>query len=198
MLALSILIHALVTTSSMTNAPNRPLSKPSPAVTSNETLSDEELRSRITNYLGAIDVAPTVQEWRALGLRAVPILEKVVSNRDGLPSRRAAAIGALAVIGGEQARQLVLRTAHAENEPFVVRAAALHGAHYFLKSGELTKELTPVLQSAREPETRAAAAEVLAEHAPKRACPAIRAQVERERGRHSHFVRALERCGLTQ
>ena len=166
-----------------------------PATAPDETLSDDEVRARVESYLGSIDVPVTHGKWSALGPRAVPLLEKMLSNRSAPPSRRAAAVGGLAAIGGTRARELVVGVARSEDEPFAVRAAALHGAPHVLKSGALVRELKPVLQGARDPATRAAAAEVLAHGAPRSACAAIRAQVKREGQHRAHFERALERCG---
>ncbi len=196
MLELSMLLIALT-------APGAPVYRPprqtppaqAEAATPDETLSDDEVRAHVANYLGAIDVPVTADQWRALGPRAVPLLEKVVSNPGELPSRRAAALGGLAAIGGTRARALVVKAARSEEEPFAVRAAALRGASRVLKSGELVKQLKPVLEGAGEPATRAVAAEVLARHAPASACPAVRAQADREGEGRARFERALERCG---
>jgi HEAT repeat protein len=195
-LALSALILAFATSGAPVYRPPRPATPAqAPAAGPDETLSDEELRSRVTSYLGAIDVPVTTEQWRALGPRAAPLLEAVLANTDDLPSRRASAVGGLAVIGGKRARTLVLKTAQSEAEPFAVRAAALHGAPRVLGPSELVRQLKPVLQGAREPATRAAAADVLARYAPRSACSAIRAQAEREGEARAHFERALQRCG---
>jgi len=195
-LALSTLILTLATSGGPVYRPPRPAIQP-PASTAgpDDTLSDEELRSRVASYLGAIDVPVTAEQWRALGPRAVPLLEEVLANRDDLPSRRASAVGGLAVIGGKRARTLVLQTARSEDEPLAVRAAALHGAPRVLGPSELVRQLKPVLRGAHEPATRASAADVLARHAPRSACSAIRAQADREGEARTHFERALRRCG---
>ncbi len=196
MLALSVLLLTLAASDGPVYRPPRQTPPAQlPATGPDETLSDEEVRGRVASYLAAIDTPITVGQWRALGPRAVPLLEQVLANRGGLPSRRAAAVGGLAAIGGPRAREQVLATARSENEPFAVRAAALYGAAHVLEPGQLLKELGPVLRGARTRAARAAAAEVLARHAPHSACAAIRAQAEREGKERGHFERALERCG---
>lgn len=194
MLALPMLVIALAAAEGSAYEPPRE-ARHAPVTGPDKTLSDDEIRARVTNYLGAIDAPITTDQWRALGPRAVPLLETVLANPDELPSRRSAAVGGLAVIGGTRARQLVLTTARSEDEPFSVRAAALHGTPHLLTSRELVRELKPVLEGARTPEARAAAAEVLAHHAPRSSCAAIRAQADREPESRMHYSRALERCG---
>ncbi len=198
MLFLSVLLTALAAGGPVYRPPHPSTPAQSPVTVPDERLSDDEVRARVANYLDTIDVPVTIDQWRALGPRAIPLLEQVLANRDGLPSRRAASVGGLAVIGGKRARELVLETARSDDEPFAVRAAALHGAPRVLKSRELVRELTPVLQGAHEPAVRAAAAEVLARHSPRTACAAIRAQAEREGKERDHFARALERCAAAR
>ena len=195
MLAITALVFALAAPGASTYRPPRP---PAPAETPaagpDETLSDDEVRARVASYLGTIDVPVTIQQWRALGARAVPLLEGVLSNPDDMPSRRAAAVAGLSSIGGTRARELVVTTARSEGEPFAVRAAALHGAPRVLGAQELARQLRPVLAGAREVSVRAAAAEVLARHAPRSTCAAVRAQADREGQGRAHFERALQRC----
>jgi hypothetical protein len=168
-------------------------SAPSPA------LSDAELKERVETYLGSIDTPITADLWRGLGARAVPVLESVVRDPESLPSRRARAVEALSMIGGSRAKQLVLDVARAEDQPFGVRAVALRGAPRLLSPKEISSELEPVLQGAREAPVRATAAEVLARHGAAGSCTAVRAQVAREAGRaRGQFAHAVERCSAQQ
>jgi len=180
----------------------RPASGAAPARTpvtvSDETLTDEEVRALAVSNLGRIDVPVTADEWRSLGPRAVPLLEEVVVNRDALPSRRAAALGGLAVIGGGRGQELLIESARSEDEPFAVRAAAIHGVARAVEARRLVKELGPVLEGARDPSARAAAAEALTRRAPRSACAAVRAQADREGEGRMRFERALQRCGAKQ
>jgi hypothetical protein len=157
--------------------------------------SDAEIASQVRSYLGAIDTPVSEERWRSLGARAVAPLEAVVRDPRALPSRRARAVEALSVIGGERARAVVVETARSEREPFAVRASALRGAPRVLPAKELSSQLRPVMERARAAPVRAAAAEVLAGHAGASSCKAVKAQAAREasagRGR---FSRALSRC----
>jgi HEAT repeat protein len=173
----------------------RPRHTPAPQAQGvDESLSDDEVRARVNAYLRSIDVPVSAAEWQALGPRAVPLLEQVYASGQDLPSRRAAAVAGLAAIGGSRARALVLKAAQSDAEPFAVRAAALHAAPRLLDAQELARELTPVLEKAREPSARAAAAEVLARFAPRDACAAIRLQADRDAAGGGRYKRALERC----
>jgi hypothetical protein len=159
-------------------------------------LTDAELARRVDEYLGTIDTPITADEWRALGPRAVTPLAAVATDADALPTRRAKALGALSVLGGTRARQVVLDTAASEQAPFAVRASALHAAGRLVGPKSLSKTLSPVLEKAREAPVRAVAAEVLAARSGANGCSAVRAQVSREpQATRGHFARALERCG---
>jgi hypothetical protein len=158
------------------------------------SLSDEEVAARVDGYLGAIDRRVPGAAWRALGPAAVPHLEAALRS-DDLPTRRAAAVAGLAAIGGDRARALVLETARAEEEKFVVRSTALRGARQLAGGAELVEAVGPVLREARSAHVRAVAAEVLAAGAGEAGCGAVRAQAAREgptaRGR---YAKALSRC----
>jgi HEAT repeat protein len=160
-----------------------------------QALSDDEVIYRVRTYLGSIDTPITAAQWRQLGPRAVTALESELHDPNALPSRRARAINALSVIGGARAKQVVVETARAEGEPFGVRASALRGAARLLGTKELTSELRPVMENAREAPVRATAADVLAQHAGASTCGAVRAQAKREsEHERNQFAHALERC----
>jgi hypothetical protein len=168
-----------------------------PSSVSAPALSDDEVAQRVDAYLGAIDTPITADEWRALGPRAVDRLASVAVDTEALSTRRAKALGALSVIGGARARQVVLDTARSEDAPFAVRASAIRGLGHLLGPQALAKELQPVLHGAREAPIRATAAEVLAGHAGTTGCSAVKAQVAREpHQERMQFSRALKQCGL--
>ncbi len=175
----------------------RPPETQPPAGTSEaQGLTDDQVAARVHAYLGSIDTPISAARWRALGSRAVAPLETVVRDGSALPSRRAKAVEALSVLGGARARKVVLQVARSEDEPFGVRASALRGAGRMLPAKDLIQELRPVMESAREAPTRATAAEVLARHAPRSSCGAVRAQAGREaRSTRVQFGAALDRCG---
>ena len=164
----------------------------SPAAAAPE-LSDAEVTARVEAYLDAIDTPVSAEAWGALGSRAVAPLQAVATSGT-FPSRRAKAVAALSIIGGERARDTVLSLAKSDAEPFAVRASALRSAARVLTSRELSSALTPVLEGAPQRPVRAVAAQVLARHAPQAACTAIRSQAAREGDRRAAFAGALERC----
>ena len=175
-----------------------PVTQPPAQTTTAQDLSDEEMASQVHAYLGSIDTPISAGRWRALGPRAVTPLEAVVRDPSALPSRRAKAVEALSVLGGARSRKVVLEVARSEAEPFGVRASALRGAGRMLATKDLLQELRPIMEGAREAPTRATAAEVMARHAPRSSCKAVRAQADREaRDARMQFGPALERCGGT-
>jgi len=167
-----------------------------PSTASPVALTDDEVAQRVDEYLGTIDTPITADEWRALGPRAVNRLAAVATDPEALSSRRAKALGALSVLGGARARQVVLDTARSEQAPFAVRASAIRGLGQFLGPQALAKELKPVLQGSGEVPLRATAAEVLAGHAGAAGCSAVRTQLAREPSEtRAQFARALHQCG---
>ncbi|HUK66508.1 MAG TPA: hypothetical protein VLV17_06735 [Anaeromyxobacteraceae bacterium] len=158
-------------------------------------LSDAEVAARVRTYLAAIDTPIGAEKWRTLGPRAASPLEAVVNDPSELPSRRAKAVFALALVGGARAETLVREVARSESEPLAVRASALEGAGLLLGPGELVKALRPILERSREATVRALAAGVLSRRAKTRACGAIRAQAKREpEDERALFEAALARC----
>ena len=159
-------------------------------------LTDVEVAQRVDTYLGTIDTPITADEWRALGPRAVAQLAGVATDSGALSTRRAKALGALAILGGGRAQQVVLSMAQSEQAPFAVRASALRGAGQLLGTTALAKAISPVMQNARDAPVRAVAAEVLASRAGASGCDAVRTQVALEpRQARAQFTHALERCG---
>jgi HEAT repeat protein len=151
---------------------------------------DPALRAKVNEYLGAIH-GVSAETWRALGPDAAPLLEEALA-RAPLPSRRAAAAAGLAAIGGERARTALVARARAEEERFVVRAAAIRGAERVVPAAELPRALEPALSS-RSREVRAVAAEALAGTA--EGCQAVRGQAAREgAGGKERYAKALARC----
>ena len=160
-----------------------------------EALTDAELADRIDTYLSVIDTRVSAAQWKALGPKAVPRLEAIALDANGMPGRRSGALDALSILGGARARSALTKTARAEGEPFAVRASALHGAGRAMTAKQLTTAIRPVLEGARDPSVRATAAHVLAVHAPT-SCDAIQAQADREPASARHFfTSALEQCG---
>jgi hypothetical protein len=161
-------------------------------------LSEAEARAQAEALLGAIDTAVSQAQWRALGPGALPLLAELVDDPDELPTRRARAVDGLATLGGAATRGRLTRAALSDDEPLVVRLAALRGLGAVVPSPELAAALAPLLRSARDSRIRAAAGEVLVLRVGDQgACPAVAAQLEREGpdGR-AQFHRAARACGL--
>ncbi len=156
-------------------------------------LSAEEVRDRVETYLGSIDVAITAQHWRALGPQAPDVLEPIATDPAEFPTRRARALQGLVVVAPDRAARLVGVLARDEQQPVVVRVAAMRGAGEVLTPAKAISELKPVLHSARSAGLRGAAAEVLS--ARKGGCEVVKAQAARERAEDREaYRRALSRC----
>jgi hypothetical protein len=121
---------------------------------------DEVARAQVVRALDAIDRPATAEEWRTLGFRALPVLEEVLADRSGFPSRRAAAVHGLAAIGGDRARARVLATARDHAEPLALRAAAIRAAPLLLRPRALRAALSPLLDDP-DAGVRAVASETL-------------------------------------
>jgi hypothetical protein len=168
------------------------------AQTAQPSLSDAEIRERIETYLGAIDTPVTLEQWRSLGPRAAPIVEKIALSRERLPTRRAQAIDGLSALGGSTAPAVLRRLARAEAEPLVVRLSAVRGLARVEKGAKLAAGLRPVLEGAKDARVRGLAAQTLAVHAGPQACAAVKAQARRENEEaRVHYEEALARCGAS-
>ena len=167
---------------------------PPPAATEPQPqLSVDEVRERVKGYLGAIDKPITADNWRALGPHAAEVLEPIATDEDALPTRRAKALEGLVAVAPERAARLVGGIARDEEQPVVLRVAALHGAGELLSGKRALRELKPVLRSARSAGMRSTAAEVLSRH--KSGCAAVREQAAREAAEHrGAYDAALARC----
>jgi hypothetical protein len=162
-----------------------------PAVPPATQLTDEQIRDRIQAYLGAIDTRIPPEHWRALGPRGAAILEQVAQDPNQFPTRRAAAVAGLSAIGAASSGEVLLSLAKSEQSPLTVRLAAVGGAQDVIPSAQLATALKPVLEGARDPHVRGAAAEVLSRRG---ACALVRAQAQRETEK-LRMQHALERCG---
>jgi hypothetical protein len=159
-----------------------------------QQLSDDQLRERVHAYLGTIDRPVSAARWKALGPKAVPLLEAVIDDPAEFPSTRAKAVDGLVAVAPDRAAELVGKLARDEKQPVVVRVAAMHGAGQVLPPSRTLSELRTVLRSAKNAGLRAEAAEVLSRK--QGGCTEVRDQVARERAEHrGAFRRALKRCG---
>lgn len=167
----------------------RPADQPAPV----QQLSDDELRSKAEAYLGGIDTPISAERWKTLGPRAALVLEPVVLDAQAMPSKRAKALEGLSFVAPDRAALLVSKLARDEEQPVVVRVAALHAAGRVLPAAKVVAELRPVLEGAREPSMRGVAAEVLSHS--RGGCAVVRAQAGREgREEREAYHRALAKC----
>jgi HEAT repeat protein len=173
-----------------------PTPKPQPNADQPATeLSDADLRAQIDTYLGSIDTPIRAEQWAALGPRANPILEQIV-RANAMPTRRAKAIDGLAALNGPDAPALFSEVARNEKEPVTVRLAAVRGLGRVASEARVSSALQPLLQHAKDPRVRAAAADQLVQRTNGKSCNLVRAQVSRESANGKlHFARALSRCG---
>ena len=158
-------------------------------------LSDAEVQQQVNAYLGSIDTPVTPDRWRALGPRAIPLLESVVRNGKELPTRRAKAIAGLAALNAPRAASLFAALAAKEEEPLTTRLAAVRGLAQVTPARRVPSTLRPLLEEAKDSRVRAVAAEQLALRTKGKSCDLVRAQVERESAEtKAHFRKALARC----
>ena len=177
----------------------RPPPKPAPAqdvdVTPKTELSDDDVREHVKAYLGSIDTPIHANQWKALGPRAVPMLEEIVKNHDDLPTRRAKAIDGLAALDGAQAQRLFSEIGTRESEPINVRFAAVRAPSQVTSRRQAPAVLTSILEGAKDSRVRALAAEHLAIRSGGKSCDAVRAQVQRESEEaRAYYRRALAHC----
>jgi hypothetical protein len=154
-----------------------------------------EVPARVEAYLESQDTVVRPEEWRALGPEGAKVLEEIAQDVKRLPTRRARAVTALAIIGSPTAPALVLDLAGRERERAVVRMSALRAAGQLLDPAKLLTAVKPIMQGAKDTHVRAAAADVLARKNPRGACAVVRSHSERERvDARPAFERALQAC----
>jgi hypothetical protein len=159
-------------------------------------LTDAQLAERVGDYLKVIDVPIDPDQWRALGPRAAPLLEQIVSDSSALPTRRAQALWALVQITGLQAQGQLGRLALQGDQPFVLRQAAVRGLAAVAAPWKLEAALRPVMERAGDGRLRAAAAHELVLRTRGGACALVRAQTDAEApGDRAYFAPAMEGCG---
>jgi hypothetical protein len=166
----------------------RPPQPPLPAGTLPPPANDTELRQRIESYLGYFETAVPEEQWKALGPRAVPILNQI-ANSKGLPSRRVHALGGLIALEGKETQPLLTRLSLDDAQPLIVRIVAVRGLAHVTPDSALLAKLRPLLQ-VKDERVGSEAAEALATRVPKAGCGLVRA-----RGATSpHFQAALQAC----
>ena len=155
--------------------------------------ADTDPRATVEALLSRRDGAVSLEQWRAAGPRALPILEQIATDRTALSTRRGRAIEGLVALRSKHAPALLVKLAQAEDEPYLVRVSAFRGAGRLLSPARQVAALRPALEKAADVRLRIAAAEVLTQH--HAGCAAVRAQSKREAaGEQPRFEAALARC----
>jgi HEAT repeat protein len=196
----SILLAALLAAPGITQ--KRPSQAPVPIagdqqVQPNENLSADEVRQHVEGYLGSIDTPITANQWKALGPRAVPMLERIATNQNELPTRRAKAIGGLAALGDTRGPALFKRIASQDSEAINVRFAAVRGLAQVTPPAQAVTNLKPILQGAKDSRVRALAAEQIAVRSRGKSCDLVKAQLDRETNdARGHYGRAMKQCAM--
>ena len=145
---------------------------------------DDLIRRRVDALLGARDVAVSPEQWSSLDATAGMILEAIAADPSGLPTRRARALEGIVALQTARSNELLVRFAHSEAEPLVLRMSAVHGLGRVLSAPRLMSELMPILQTAQESRLRGVVAEVLSRD------PAGRAEVLKLAARETPAWRA--------
>jgi HEAT repeat protein len=158
-------------------------------------MTDAEVRGRVEALLGAIDRPVRVEQWKALGPAALPVLAEVAAGGDRMPSARSMALGALAAVDPGRAEPLARALVDADDAPDTVRETAVRVLGRMLPPARLRAALAPVLRAAPNAALRAVAAETLARHAPAMACGEVIDQASLEAaGDRVAFERAAALC----
>jgi hypothetical protein len=163
-------------------------------------LEPAEAAARAEAYVNAIDTPIREDQWQHLGPAGAARLEEIALDEKRLPSRRARAVEALALVGKDSAAGTLARLARGPNEPFVVRLSAIRSLPRAAPERSVLETLQPVLEGAPgDVRIRAAAAETLAQSLPTSGCPLVEAQWGREAAvDQTHFRKALRLCKRDQ
>ena len=137
-------------------------------------LDETQLRQRVDACLRSIDDPITPDEWRALGPRAAVLLEEIVRDPAALPTRRAQALWGLVALVGPSALPSLSALAGREEEPLVVRLAAVRALAALSPLDRLEATLRPLLARDAAPGVRKAAAEELARRCSAAVAPSTR------------------------
>jgi hypothetical protein len=106
--------------------------------------ASDSVTQTVETYLGSIDTPIPEARWKALGPEAGPVLFSIASN-DVLPSRRAKALHALAIVDAARAGPLARAMAASPEQPLVVRSAAVWAVARSLPAAEAVAVLRPLL-----------------------------------------------------
>lgn len=154
--------------------------------------STDEIRHTVEVYLGSIDTPIPDARWKALGPSAGPVLLSIATE-DALPSRRAKALSALAIVDPARAAPLAIADVRNAQQPLVVRSAALRAVARTVPPSEAVAVLRPVLATS-DASLQKRAAEALASVGPE-GCAAVQAHTGKLSAEaQKPFAQALARC----
>jgi hypothetical protein len=156
----------------------------------------DAVKQTVEAYLGSIDTPIPEARWKALGPEAGPVLA-AIATEDVLPSRRAKALHALAIVDAARAAPLAAAAAANVQQPLVVRSAAVWAVARTMPPAEAVAVLRPMLMTASVPLQRRSA-EALASLGPP-GCAALLAQAAHMSGdSKTPIAQALSRCAVAQ
>lgn len=156
------------------------------------TASTEEVKHTVEVYLGSIDTPIPEARWKALGPAAAPYLASI-AQKDALPSRRAKALSALAIVDPARAAPLAVADAGNAQQPLVVRSAAMRAVARTAPASEAVAVLRPMLAKP-DAALQKRAAEALASVGPE-GCAAVQAHTGTLSAEaQKPFAAALARC----
>jgi hypothetical protein len=156
----------------------------------------DAVKQTVETYLGSIDTPIPEARWKALGPEAGPVLAAIAAD-DPLPSRRAKALHALAIVDAARAAPLAAAAAANAQQPLVVRSAAVWAVARTMSPAEAVAVLRPMLTSSSVPLQRRSA-EALASVGPQ-GCAAVVAQAAHLSGdARAPFAQVLARCQMAQ
>lgn len=176
-------------------AQKKKLLSPAPApVGAGDSLSDEEVKNQLNALLGAIDTPIGAESFRALGRRGARLLLGIAKNGEEFPTRRAKAVDGLSQMRWTPAATLLRELAKDEAQPIVVRFSSVRGLGYLSSKTQVVRELTILLEQAKDPRVRAVAAEELS-HRTTGGCAQLQKQLAREEADvRGMFGRAQANC----
>jgi hypothetical protein len=159
-------------------------------------VASDTVKQTVEAYLGSIDTPIPEARWKALGPEAAPLLASIAQD-DALPSRRAKALHALAIVDAARAGPLATAAAANPEEPLVVRSAAVWAVARTLPAAQAVTVLRPLLASPSIPLQRRAA-DALATVGPT-GCAALSAHAAPlGTDAKAPLTQALSRCSATQ
>jgi HEAT repeat protein len=154
--------------------------------------SSDQVTHTVEVYLGSIDTPIPEARWKALGPAAAPLLASI-AQQDALPSRRAKALSALAIVDPARAAPLAVADATNPHQPLVVRSAAVRAVARTVPASEAVTVLRPLLATQDAP-LQKRAAEALASVGPE-GCSAVQAHTGKLSAEaQKPFASALARC----